>query len=83
MMFLLKSEKSADGSSVYTADQSFMPVFLIIAGFMLLSVLIMIFTVKENKIVSEMQDIVAKSDEENPEDKNKGKKNLTKNNLFI
>lgn len=53
MMFLLKSEKAADGSSLYSKDQSFLPVFLIIAAFMLVSVLVMVFTVKENKVVSE------------------------------
>lgn len=50
MMFMLKSEKAADGSSVYSEDQSFLPVFLVIAGFMLISVLILVFTVKENKL---------------------------------
>lgn len=50
MMFMLKSEPAADGSSVYSEDQSFLPVFLVIAGFMLLSVLILVFTVKENKL---------------------------------
>ena len=41
MMFMLKSEKQADGSSLYSADQSFMPVFLVIAAFMLVSVVVM------------------------------------------
>ncbi len=50
MMFMLKSETAADGSSVYSEDQSFLPVFFVIAGFMLLSVLILVFTVKENKL---------------------------------
>ena len=53
MMFMLKSEKAADGSSVYSADQSFFPVFAVIAVFMLVSVLIMVFTVKENKVIAE------------------------------
>jgi len=53
MMFMLKSDKSADGSTVYSADQSFLPVFLVIAGFMLVSVLIMVFTVNENKVLKE------------------------------
>lgn len=50
MMFMLKSETTADGSSVYKENQSFLPVFLVIAGFMLISVLILVFTVKENKL---------------------------------
>lgn len=50
MMFMLKSEKNAQGESVYSDSQSFMPVFLVIAGFMLVSVLIMVFTIHENKL---------------------------------
>ncbi len=50
MMFMLKSEKNANGESVYSDGQSFMPVFLVIAAFMLLTVLFMVFTVKENKL---------------------------------
>lgn len=53
MMFLLKSEKGADGESVYSANQSFLPVFLIIAAFMLISVVIMVLSVKENKVLAE------------------------------
>ena len=51
MMFMLKSETNADGIKVYTS--SFTPVFLVIAGFMLVSVLVMVFTVNENKILAE------------------------------
>lgn len=50
MMFMLKSEKNAAGESVYTADQSFTPVILVIAAFMLLSVLIMVFSLHENRL---------------------------------
>ena len=53
MMFMLKSEKAADGSSLYSKDQSFLPVFLIIAAFMLISVIIMVLTIKENKLLKE------------------------------
>ncbi len=53
MMFLLKSDKNAEGESVYSADQSFLPIFFVIAAFMLVTVLIMVFTVKENKVVAE------------------------------
>ncbi len=55
MMFLLKSEKTATGESVYSKGQSFMPVFLIIAGFMLVSVFVLVFTVKENKLLGEIK----------------------------
>lgn len=50
MMFMLKSEKRADGSSVYSEDQSFLPVFLVIAGFMLVAVLVQTFSIRENKL---------------------------------
>ena len=53
MMFMLKSEKAADGSSYYSEDQSFLPVFIVIAAFMLVSVLIMFFSLNENKILKE------------------------------
>lgn len=50
MMFMLKSEKNAEGESVYLTDQAFLPVFLVIAGFMLIAVLVMVLCVKENKL---------------------------------
>lgn len=53
MMFMLKSDKTAEGGSVYSADQSFFPVFAVVAAFMLISVLIMTFSLKENKILAE------------------------------
>ncbi len=53
MMFLLTSEKAADGSSGYAKGQSFTPLFIVTAGFMLVCVLVMVFTVKENKLLAE------------------------------
>ena len=53
MMFTLKSDKAADGSSVYSDDQAFWPVFAIIAGFMLVTVVVMVLSLNENKILSE------------------------------
>ena len=50
MMFMLRSNKNEAGETVYAADQSFLPVFLVVAGFMLLVVLIMVFTVRENQL---------------------------------
>ena len=69
MMFMLKSEKNAQGESIYRDDQSFMPVFIVIAAFMLISVLIMVFTINENKVLKETN--IA---DEKEEDENKGKK---------
>lgn len=53
MMFMLKSEKTADGASVYSQNQPFLPVFLVIAGFMLVSVVVMVLCVNENKVLAE------------------------------
>ena len=50
MMFMLKSEKNENGESVYTEGQSFVPVFLVVAAFMLVTVLIMVLALKENKL---------------------------------
>ncbi|MBR2044444.1 MAG: MFS transporter [Clostridia bacterium] len=69
MMFMLKSEKNEAGESVYTSNQSFLPVFIIVAAFMLISVLVMVFTVNENKLLKETNI----QDETEPEE-NKGKK---------
>ena len=53
MMFMLKGEKNSLGETVYSDKQSFLPVFLVIAAFMLVTVLIMVFTVNENKVLKE------------------------------
>lgn len=56
MMFMLKSETvviNGEEKKIYASNQSFTPVFLIIAGFMLVAVLIMVFSVKENKVLAE------------------------------
>lgn len=53
MMFMLKSDKNAAGETVYNADQKFLPVFLVIAAFMIVAVLVMVFTTNENKLLAE------------------------------
>lgn len=56
MMFMLKSEtiiENGEEKKVYASNQSFTPVFLIIAGFMLVSVLVMSFSLNENKILAQ------------------------------
>lgn len=53
MMFMLKGEKNAQGETVYSDSQTFLPVFVVIAVFMLITVLVMVFTVNENKILKE------------------------------
>lgn len=52
MMFLLKSEKNEAGESVYVQGQSFFPIFFAVAAFMLVAVLVMVVTLKENRIVA-------------------------------
>lgn len=57
MMFMLKGgEKYVENGQIkikYPASLSFTPVFIIIAAFMLVAVLIMVIAVKENKILAE------------------------------
>lgn len=56
MMFMLKSETvvvNGEEKKIYASNQSFTPVFLIIAGFMLVAVLVMVLSVKENKVLAE------------------------------
>lgn len=50
MMFIVTSVKNPDGTITYN---SFVPIFTVVALFMLITVLVMVFTVNENKIVSE------------------------------
>lgn len=50
MMFLLKD--TDPGEAVKYSENAFMPVFIIIAAFMLAAVLIMVFSVRENKVVA-------------------------------
>ncbi|MCQ2455649.1 MAG: MFS transporter [Clostridia bacterium] len=69
MMFMLKSEKTAEGESVYNNSQSFVPIFVVIAAFMLVSVLVMVFAVNENKAVKEAN----LEDEEEKEEEKGGK----------
>ncbi|MBO5274641.1 MAG: MFS transporter [Clostridia bacterium] len=69
MMFTLRSEKSASGETVYAEDQSFLPVFFIIAGFMLIAVIVLVLTVKENKLLAEVE-----IDDSSAQDANKGQK---------
>ncbi len=53
MMFMLRSSKNAAGEKVYDDSQSFLPVFFVIAAFMLVSVLIMTVSLKENRLLAE------------------------------
>ena len=63
MTLLLSSKKDADGLTVYAQNQNFTPIFLAIAGFMLVTVLIMVFTVKENKLLEEVKNEMCDEEE--------------------
>jgi len=65
MMVLLKSKVNPDGSKVYVSDNPFSLVMLIIAGFMLVSVLVMVLFVNENKVVAEFKAEICEEEEEN------------------
>ncbi len=81
MMFMLKSEKNEQGESVYSASQSFLPVFIVIAAFMLITVLIMVFAVNENKLLKETN---IKDDEETDQgEKKKLPRPVLKSLIFI
>lgn len=73
MTFLLSSKKDADGLTVYAKNQNFLPIFLAVAGFMLLTVLIMVFSVKENKLLAEVKDEMQDEEEETEEVQVSGK----------
>ncbi len=73
MMVLLKSEKAADGSSHYAGDQSFTPIFLVVAAFMLVSVLIMVLTTRENALVARTRAQVAASEQQDAQTSPGGK----------
>lgn len=65
MMFLLKSSKNEVGETVYDAGQSFLPLFIIIASFMVLCVLILVFSINENKLIMETKSEMTDEDDEN------------------
>ena len=78
MMFLVTSTTLDDGTVEY---DSFVPVFLTVAAFMLVCVLVMVFTVNENKAVAQA-DVAA--DEDKPEaTKRKLEKPVMKSLVFI
>ena len=78
MMFLVTSTTLDDGTVEY---DSFVPVFLTVAAFMLVCVLVMVFTVNENKAVAQA-DVAA--DEDKPEGtKRKLEKPVMKSLVFI
>lgn len=80
MMFMLKSETNDAGQKVYTS--SFTPVFLVIAAFMLVSVLIMVFTVNEKKVLAETN-IQDKEDIDNKGENKKLSKPVIKSLVLI
>lgn len=53
MSLLLKSSKQADGTSLYAQDQSFLPIFLVVAAFMLVAVLVQTVFLRENRLLTQ------------------------------
>ncbi|MBR5295459.1 MAG: MFS transporter [Clostridia bacterium] len=87
MMFLLKSETLENGEKVYASGQSFLPVFVIVSLFMLFSVLILVTTVKENKLLKEvaheMEDHQEIKEELSEKPKNKLSPDVFKSLVFV
>jgi len=70
-MFMLKSSKNELGESVYSSEQSFLPVYIIIGAFMLVAVLVMFFSLNENKLNKQYKEETADLiEEEVPTHKN-------------
>lgn len=84
MMFMLtggeKYVENGEAKIRYPESLSFTPVFLIIAAFMLVSVIIMVLTVKENKVLAETD---IKDDEEILDGKNKKLSKSVKISLIL
>lgn len=64
MMFLLKSSKNEAGETVYDAGQSFLPLFIIVASFMLLCILILCLSIRENALLKEVSHEMSSEAEE-------------------
>lgn len=82
MMFLLKSEINEKGEKVYTSGQSFVPIFLVVAGIMLVSSLVLVFSINENKLLKETN-IKDDDDESENVQKKKLSKPETRSLIFI
>ena len=80
MMVLLKSEGSnADGVKQYAKNQSFTAAFMIIAAFMLASVIVMTLTVRENRLTH----VAEENDESSPAAGKTALKKGEKKSLFM
>ena len=73
MWVLAPGSINDDGDKVYSPDQSFSVVFLVVAAFMLVAVLVMVLTVKENKILAQTN-----IQDDEPEVSQNGKTKLSK-----
>ncbi len=63
MMFMLKSEVGEGGASTYAENQSFLPLMLTVAGFMLVTVLILVFSLNENRLPKVIDEKEEKSEQ--------------------
>ncbi|MBR5473450.1 MAG: MFS transporter [Clostridia bacterium] len=73
MWVLAPGSINDDGDKVYSPDQSFSVVFLVVAAFMLVAMLVMVLTVKENKILAQTN-----IQDDEPEVSQNGKTKLSK-----
>ena len=73
MALLAPGTINEEGDKVYSPDQSFSVVFFVVAAFMLISVIIMVLTVKENRILAETN-----IHDDEPEASRNGKTKLSK-----
>lgn len=80
MMFLVTSTPGADGKLIY---DSFVPLFIVIATFMLVTVLVMTLTVNENKVVAETAHEMVEEDAPVTKSDKKLPKDVKKSLIFI
>lgn len=80
MMFLVTSTTNDDGTLTYN---SFIPIFVVVAVFMLVTVLIMVFTVNENKAVEETTPEMAEDEPEAAAVTGKLPRDVKKSLIFI
>lgn len=80
MMFLLKISKNEAGETVYDAGQSFLPLFIVIATFMLVCVLILFFSIRENKLLKQVAPEMIGEDE--TDEKNQATKTKLPRDVF-
>jgi Na+/melibiose symporter-like transporter len=87
MMFVLKADTNEAGEKIYPGGQSFFPLFITIAIFMVACVLILVFSVRENQLLKhvegEMADCHSEDDQTNSKEKQKLSPAVFRSLVFI